>query len=83
MTRRNIRKNGEQEVQGLVETLKHRVLDQLKKHGPQPWHRLVVELDPTETGHIHVALQELQQLKTIKLRKRMVVLNEHVSLRSN
>ena len=83
MTKRIVRKNERQEAQGLVETLKDRVLDQLKKHGPQPWHRLIVELDPTQTGHIHVALQELQQLKTIKLKKRMVMLNEDVPQRRN
>lgn len=83
MTKRIVRKNKRQEAQGLVETLKDRVLDQLKKHGPQPWHRLIVELDPTQTGHIHIALQELQQLKTIKLKKRMVMLNEDVPQRRN
>jgi hypothetical protein len=75
----NPRSNDEQKVQAIVKTLQQRVVDHLKAHGPQPWESLVVELNQSRTGHIHTALKELQQWKTIKMRGWMVCLTEEVS----
>ena len=74
----NSRSKNEQKVQAIVETLQQRVVDHLKAHGPQRWETLVVELNQARTGHIHTALKELQQWKTIKLRGWMVCLTEEV-----
>ena len=73
------RYKAEQPIQSIVERLQQRVVDHLKAHGPQPWDTLVVELNQSRTGHIHTALKELQQWKTIKLRGWMVCLTEEVS----
>ena len=69
----------DQPIQSIVERLQQRVIDHLKAHGPQPWDRLVVELNQSRTGHIHTALKELQQWKTIRVRGWMVGLTEEVS----
>ena len=68
----NSKSSAEQKVQNIVERLQERVVDHLKAHGPQPWDTLVMELNQSRTGHIHTALKELQQWKTIKLRGWMV-----------
>ena len=73
------RGKSEQSVQTIVERLQQRVVDHLKAHGPQPWHTLVVELNQSRTGHIHTALKELQQWKTIRVRGWMIGLTEDVS----
>lgn len=78
----NSRSNDQQKVQAIVETLQQRVVDHLKAHGPQSWETLVVELNQNRTGHIHTALKELQQWKTIKMRGWMVCLTEEVSILS-
>jgi len=75
----NSRGKAEQNVQTIVEQLQQRVVNHLKAHGPQPWDTLVVELNQSRTGHIHIALKELQQWKTIKLRGWMVCLTEEAS----
>ena len=75
------RSKAEQKAQAIVERLQQRVVDHLKAHGPQPWEALVVELNQSKTGHIHTALKELQQWKTIKLRGWMVCLTEEASNR--
>ena len=75
----NIGGTAEQKDQAIVERLRQRVVDHLKAHGPQPWDTLVVELNQSKTGHIHTALKELQQWKTIRLRGWMVCLTEEVS----
>lgn len=67
--------NGE----SIVQRLQQRVVDHLKTHGPQRWETLIAELNQAKTGHIHTALKELQQWKTIKLRGWMVCLVEEVS----
>lgn len=69
----------QQNVQTIVERLQQRVVDHLKAHGPQPWHTLVVELNQSRTGHIHTALKELQQWKTIRVRGWMIGLTEDVA----
>ena len=73
------RGNSEHNVQIIVERLQRRVVDHLKAHGPQPWHTLVVELNQSRTGHIHTALKELQQWKTIRVRGWMIGLTEDVA----
>jgi hypothetical protein len=73
------RVQAEQNVQTIVERLQQRVVDYLKAHGPQPWETLVIELNQSRTSHIHSALKELQQWRTIKLRGWMVGLTEEVS----
>jgi hypothetical protein len=73
------RGNSEHNVQTIVERLQRRVVDHLKAHGPQPWHTLVVELNQSRTGHIHTALKELQQWKTIRVRGWMIGLTEDVA----
>jgi len=73
------RGNSEQNVQTIVERLQRRVVDHLKAHGPQPWHTLVVELNHSRTSHIHTALKELQQWKTIRVRGWMIGLTEDVA----
>ena len=78
MTSRS-REQADQKVQTIVERLQQRVVDYLKAHGPQPWETLVIELNQSRTSHIHTALKELQQWKTIKLRGWMVGLTEEVS----
>ena len=75
----NSKSSAEQKVKNIVERLQERVVDHLKAHGPQPWDTLVMELNQSRTGHIHTALKELQQWKTIKLRGWMVCLTEEVS----
>ena len=75
----NCRSNAEQKVQAIVEILQRRVVDHLKAHGSQRWDALVMELDQTRTGHIHTALKELEQWKTIKLSGGLVCLTEEVS----
>jgi hypothetical protein len=75
----NCRSNAEQKVQAIVEILQQRVVDHLKAHGSQRWDALVMELDQTRTGHIHTALKELEQWKTIKLSGGLVCLTEEVS----
>lgn len=74
-----IRGKSQQHVQTIVERLQQRVVDHLKAHGPQPWHTLVVELNQSRTGHIHTALKELQQWKTISVRGWMIGLTEDVA----
>jgi hypothetical protein len=74
-----IRGKSQQNVQTIVERLQQRVVDHLKAHGPQPWHTLVVELNQSRTGHIHTALKELQQWKTIRVRGWMIGLTEDVA----
>ena len=74
-----IRGKSQQHVQTIVERLQQRVVDHLKAHGPQPWHTLVVELNQSRTGHIHTALKELQQWKTIRVRGWMIGLTEDVA----
>ena len=73
----------EHDIHTIVERLQQRVVDYLKAHGPQPWETLVVDLNQSRTGHIHTALKELQQWKTIKLRGWMVGLTEEVSHRGS
>lgn len=75
------REKADQKVQTIVEWLQQQVVDYLKAHGPQPWETLVIELNQSRTSHIHTALKELQQWKTIKLRGWMVGLTEEVSYR--
>ena len=75
------REKADQKVQTIVERLQQQVVDYLKAHGPQPWETLVIELNQSRTSHIHTALKELQQWKTIKLRGWMVALTEEVSYR--
>jgi hypothetical protein len=75
----NSRSKAEQKVQAIVETLQQRVVDHLKAYGPQRWETLVVELNQARTGHIHTALKELQQWKTIRMRGWMVCLTEETS----
>lgn len=74
-----IRGKSQQNVQTIVERLQQRVVDHLKAHGPQPWHTLVFELNQSRTGHIHTALKELQQWKTIRVRGWMIGLTEDVA----
>jgi hypothetical protein len=73
------REKAEQNVQTIVEGLQRRVVDYLKAHGPQRWETLVIELNQCRNRHIHTALKELQQWKTIRLRGWMVGLTEEVS----
>ena len=68
----------EQNVQMIVERLQQRVVDHLKAHGPQPWDTLVAEINHSRTGHIHIALKELQQWKTIKVSGWMFGLTEKI-----
>ena len=75
----NSRRKAEQNAQTIVERLQQRVVDYLKARGPQPWETLVVELNQSRTGHIHTALKELQQWKTIRMRGWMVCLTEETS----
>jgi hypothetical protein len=75
----NTRRKAEQNAQTIVERLQQRVVDYLKARGPQPWETLVVELNQSRTGHIHTALKELQQWKTIRMRGWMVCLTEETS----
>jgi hypothetical protein len=75
----NTRRKAEENAQTIVERLQQRVVDYLKARGPQPWETLVVELNQSRTGHIHTALKELQQWKTIRMRGWMVCLTEETS----
>jgi hypothetical protein len=75
----NSKGKAEQNVQTIVEQLQQRVVEHLKAHGPQPWETLVVELNQSRTNHIHTALKELQQWRTIRLRGWMVCLTEEAS----
>jgi hypothetical protein len=73
------RGTAEENVQAIVEQLQQRVVDHLKAHGPQRWDALVVEVNQSRTGHIHAALRQLQQWKTIKIRGWLVCLTEETS----
>jgi hypothetical protein len=68
-----------QSAEAIVQRLQRRVVDHLKVHGPQPWDTLVIQLNQSRTSHIHTALRELQQWKTIRVRGWMIGLTEDVS----